>query len=118
MASGDGRRGCCSGSVRLRSSLRARSAKRSEISALARGCDFRDCSHTHEPRCAVKAALDAGVLDPVAHGRYAQLARSGRVLGPVSWLEGAPRAQRRDAANPLPTRGPKPCADGADCDYR
>lgn len=50
-----------------------------EITALAAGCRFRDCSHTHEPRCAVKAALDAGALDPDLYQRYARLARSGRV---------------------------------------
>ncbi len=50
-----------------------------EISALAAGCHFRDCSHTHEPRCAVKARLDAGELDPATYGRYARLARSGRL---------------------------------------
>ena len=50
-----------------------------EISALARACHFRDCSHTHEPRCAVKAALEAGDLDALMYKRYARLARSGRV---------------------------------------
>ncbi len=49
-----------------------------EITALAGGCRFRDCTHTHEPRCAVKSALDAGGLDPDLHRRYARLARSGR----------------------------------------
>ena len=50
-----------------------------EISALAAACRFRDCSHTHEPKCAVKAALDAGDLDEGMYRRYARLARSGRV---------------------------------------
>jgi ribosome biogenesis GTPase len=49
-----------------------------EITALAAGCHFRDCSHTHEPRCAVKARLDAGDLDPAAYRRYTRLARAGR----------------------------------------
>lgn len=50
-----------------------------EITSLAEGCHFRDCSHTHEPKCAVKAALDAGDLDPLTYKRYARLVRSGRV---------------------------------------
>jgi len=48
-----------------------------EITALAGGCWFRDCAHTHEPRCAVKAALEAGFLEPEVYRRYARLARSG-----------------------------------------
>jgi ribosome biogenesis GTPase len=50
-----------------------------EISALASGCRFRDCSHTHEPECAVKAALEAGRLEETMYRRYARLARSGRL---------------------------------------
>lgn len=49
-----------------------------EIAALAEHCHFRNCSHTHEPRCAVKAALEAGGLDPFLYHRYARLAKSGR----------------------------------------
>lgn len=50
-----------------------------EISVLAGGCRFRDCSHTHEPKCAVKAAVEAGEIDVIAYRRYVRLARSGRV---------------------------------------
>jgi ribosome biogenesis GTPase len=38
-----------------------------EIAALAPRCRFRDCSHTHEPGCAVRAAVDAG---DVSRDRY------------------------------------------------
>jgi ribosome biogenesis GTPase len=38
-----------------------------DISRLAAGCSFADCSHTHEPRCAIRQALADGLLDP---GRY------------------------------------------------
>lgn len=50
-----------------------------EITALAADCHFRDCSHTHEPRCEVKARLEAGELDPAAYRRYTRLARAGRL---------------------------------------
>lgn len=35
-----------------------------DISALARRCRFRDCTHTSEPGCAVRDALDQGLVDP------------------------------------------------------
>jgi ribosome biogenesis GTPase len=38
-----------------------------DIAELADACRFRDCQHDREPGCAVKAAVDAGVI---AHGRY------------------------------------------------
>ncbi len=50
-----------------------------EIAALAGSCHFRDCTHTHEPRCAVKAMLEAGELDEELYRRYYRLARSGRL---------------------------------------
>jgi ribosome biogenesis GTPase / thiamine phosphate phosphatase len=49
-----------------------------EITALAATCRFRDCTHTHEPRCAVKAALEAGGIEPDVYRRFARLAQSGR----------------------------------------
>lgn len=39
-----------------------------DIDRLAADCRFRDCSHLHEPGCAVRAAVDAGEL---AEGRLA-----------------------------------------------
>ena len=35
-----------------------------DIDALALECRFRDCRHEREPGCAVRAAIDAGTLDP------------------------------------------------------
>ena len=35
-----------------------------DIEALVGECRFNDCGHTSEPGCAVRAALDAGALDP------------------------------------------------------
>jgi ribosome biogenesis GTPase len=53
-----------------------------EITVLAAACRFSDCTHTHEPRCAVKAALEAGDLDPGTYRRYARLARRLTVNAP------------------------------------
>ena len=50
-----------------------------EISALAGGCRFRDCSHTHEPGCIVKAAVEAGEIDEDTYKRYVKLYRAGRL---------------------------------------
>jgi len=38
-----------------------------EIAPLVKSCAFSDCTHTHEPDCAVLAAVEAGRVDP---GRY------------------------------------------------
>ena len=35
-----------------------------EIAAAAQNCRFRDCTHTHEPGCAILAGLEDGSLDP------------------------------------------------------
>lgn len=34
-----------------------------DIDALTEQCKFRDCSHQHEPGCAVRAAIDAGDIE-------------------------------------------------------
>ncbi len=44
-----------------------------EIEAAAAGCRFRDCTHTHEPRCAVKAAVERGEIDPDRYRDYVRL---------------------------------------------
>jgi ribosome biogenesis GTPase len=35
----------------------------SEIFTIARNCQFRDCTHTHEKNCAVLGAVEEGVID-------------------------------------------------------
>jgi ribosome biogenesis GTPase len=44
-----------------------------DIESLAAGCAFRDCSHQREPRCAVRAAVDAGELDGSRFASYLKL---------------------------------------------
>ena len=45
----------------------------SDIEALAEDCRFRDCSHAKEPGCAVRAAIEAGTLDPERYANYLKL---------------------------------------------
>ena len=44
-----------------------------DITALAAKCKFRDCTHAHEPGCAVQAAIAAGELDPQRLERWRKL---------------------------------------------
>ena len=41
-----------------------------DIEEFAERCKFRDCSHTSEPGCAVRAALEDGSLDAARLGNY------------------------------------------------
>lgn len=50
-----------------------------EITELSGGCHFRDCSHTHEPKCVVKAAVEAGDIHDDSYRRYVKLYRAGRL---------------------------------------
>lgn len=49
-----------------------------EISELAPSCRYRDCTHTHEPGCAVQAAVAAGRLDPERLNRWRKLSEENR----------------------------------------
>lgn len=44
-----------------------------EIAPLVAGCQFSDCTHTHEPGCAVQAALKAGRLHPERYDSYLRM---------------------------------------------
>jgi ribosome biogenesis GTPase len=44
-----------------------------DIEALARSCHFSDCTHTHEARCAVRAALATGELEEERYRSYLKL---------------------------------------------
>jgi ribosome biogenesis GTPase len=46
-----------------------------EIEELAQKCRFRDCSHESEPMCAVKRAIEAGVLSAKRFENYQKLKR-------------------------------------------
>ena len=44
-----------------------------EVEAATQRCRFRDCTHTHEPGCAILAGLESGELDPGRVRNYLQL---------------------------------------------
>ncbi|HEY5610433.1 MAG TPA: ribosome small subunit-dependent GTPase A, partial [Thermoanaerobaculia bacterium] len=44
-----------------------------EFEALARGCRFSDCSHLHEPGCAVKNAVEEGKISAERYDAYEKL---------------------------------------------
>ena len=44
-----------------------------EIAAVADGCRFSNCSHTHEPGCAVKAAVEQGLVSAMRFHSYQKI---------------------------------------------
>lgn len=54
-----------------------------EITELAPLCRFRDCTHAHEPGCAVQAAVAAGTLDPERLSRWRKLLEENRDNAPA-----------------------------------
>ncbi len=52
-----------------------------EITELAPSCKFRNCTHDHEPGCAVRAAIAAGTLDPARLERWRKLQTESRGTG-------------------------------------
>jgi len=55
-----------------------------EITELAPLCRFRDCTHAHEPGCAVQAAVAEGRLDSERLSRWRKLLDENRVNTPVA----------------------------------
>lgn len=49
-----------------------------EITELAEACKFRNCAHESEPGCAVRAAVEAGELDPERLARWRKLKAEDR----------------------------------------
>jgi ribosome biogenesis GTPase len=68
-----------------------------DIERLARECRFRDCTHTDEPGCAVKAAVEAGTVRIERLDSYVHL-----------HTENEEQRRKREEAQRLATRGHKP----------
>ncbi|MGH8086568.1 MAG: ribosome small subunit-dependent GTPase A [Lysobacter sp.] len=75
-----------------------------DIEELASQCKFRDCRHAKEPGCAVRAAIEAGKLDPQRFASYHKL--GGEVAGAADRLA---QRQAENTASKAPGRAsPKP----------
>ncbi len=48
----------------------------SEISDVSGGCGFRDCTHTHEPKCAVLTAVEGGGIARARYDSYVRIRES------------------------------------------
>jgi ribosome biogenesis GTPase len=53
------------------------------------GCHLSDCTHLHEPGCAVRAALQAGALDRERYVSYRRLRASTAEEARAEWDDGA-----------------------------
>ncbi len=51
-----------------------------EISELSIECKFTDCTHVHEPDCAVQAAVQEGRLDGDRYGSYLKLMKEAEYV--------------------------------------
>jgi ribosome biogenesis GTPase len=76
-----------------------------DIEALAAQCRFRDCRHQREPGCAVRAAVEAGVLDPGRRANYDKL--RGEVAGAADKLASR-LAQKAEARVQAKVPGKRP----------
>jgi ribosome biogenesis GTPase len=65
-----------------------------EITELALLCKFRDCTHAHEPGCAVQAAVAQGVLKPERLTRWRKLRDENR---DNTLVQSGPRGNRATA---------------------
>ncbi len=44
-----------------------------EFAQFSEGCEFNDCTHSHEPKCAVKDAVNAGMLSKERYASYVRI---------------------------------------------
>ncbi len=63
-----------------------------DITELALGCSYRDCTHTKEPGCAVQAAVEAGRLNPKRLQNYRRLAQEAERV--AAWTTEREQARR------------------------
>jgi ribosome biogenesis GTPase len=67
-----------------------------DILDIASECHFIDCTHTHEPGCAVKKAIDDGNLDESRYEGYVKLQQEQLALEARKTLQGALKKKQHD----------------------
>nr|WP_246661675.1 ribosome small subunit-dependent GTPase A [Tardiphaga sp. vice304] len=75
-----------------------------EITELAPRCKFRDCTHAHEPGCAVRAAVAAGELEPERLDRWRAMVTENRTNTPKPAKPGDSRPGESRPAGGRPGR--------------
>jgi ribosome biogenesis GTPase len=70
-----------------------------DIELLAESCRFRDCTHDHEPGCAVRAAVESGELPPERLASYHKLVAEAQAA--AAKADGRLRAERDRKAKML-----------------
>lgn len=66
-----------------------------DVEEIGRSCRFRDCRHTEEPGCAVRAAVDEGRLDRDRVASYRKLQAELEESGKQQWAKAADNQQAR-----------------------
>ncbi len=61
-----------------------------DIEELAKNCKFKDCTHNLEPNCAIKKAIEEGIISPRRFGNYLKILHE-------SSYEGLSSKQREEA---------------------
>jgi ribosome biogenesis GTPase len=69
-----------------------------DIEALAQTCRFRNCGHSNEPGCAVRGALEEGLLDPDRWAHFQKLGHELAALGLTRDRAAEEVERRRQAA--------------------
>jgi ribosome biogenesis GTPase len=88
-----------------------------EIRALRRGCKFNDCTHTHEPGCAVRPDGPGGGVHPARYETYVRLLEEidqGGARPPTQRIRPLPADSRPGDSQPADSQPAEPAPDESD----
>lgn len=66
-----------------------------EIGSMGEGCRFRDCTHSHEPGCAVRRAVEQGLLPAGRFESYQKLRAEARSMAERTTIAGRLEQKRK-----------------------